>query len=200
MASMWRRAMLYLGLGPDDEYDEYDGPDDHGYQAPQPAYQQQAQPQPAAVAPPGPSAVSAPPGPPGPHRHTAAEPSPESAIGAVRPMRESEPAVTMRPRPAVVRPIQPSISAKPYVVSPTSFNEAQEVADKFKGNQPVIVNLQGAERDLSRRLIDFASGLCYGLGGQMDKVANQVYLLTPSNVEVSAEEKRRLQERGLYDS
>ena len=207
---MWRRAMLYLGLGPDDEYDDYDAHDDHGYQAatPQPAYQSQHQPQhqPAAVAPPGPSPSGppgspVPPGPPGPQRQMAPEPVIESAIGAVRPMpRDSEPAVTMRPRSSVVRPIQPSISAKPYVVSPTSFNEAQEVADKFKGNQPVIVNLQGAERDLSRRLIDFASGLCYGLGGQMDKVANQVYLLTPSNVEVSAEEKRRLQERGLYDS
>jgi len=89
-------------------------------------------------------------------------------------------------------------TAKPHVVVPTSFNEAQELADKFRGNQPVIMNLQGAERDLSRRLIDFASGLCYGLGGQMEKVANQVYLLTPSNVEVSAEERRRLEERG-YD-
>ncbi|MGH2684100.1 MAG: cell division protein SepF [Actinomycetota bacterium] len=203
---MWRRAMLYLGLGPDDEYDEYDAHDDHGYQAApqQPAYQSHHQP--AGMVPPGPGSSAppgspVPPGPPGPQRQMASEPVVEPAIGAVRPMaRDSEPAVTVRPRPSVVRPIQPSISAKPYVVSPTSFNEAQEVADKFKGNQPVIVNLQGAERDLSRRLIDFASGLCYGLGGQMDKVANQVYLLTPSNVEVSAEEKRRLQERGLYDS
>jgi cell division inhibitor SepF len=61
------------------------------------------------------------------------------------------------------------------------------------------MNLQGADRDLSRRLIDFASGLCYGLGGQMERVANQVYLLTPTNVEVSPEERRRLHERG-YDT
>ena len=98
----------------------------------------------------------------------------------------------------MVRPIAVTPNAKPHVVVPTSFNQAQEVADKFKGNQPVIVNLQAADRDLARRLIDFASGLCYGLAGQMEKVANQVYLLTPSNVEVSAEERRRLQERG-YD-
>ena len=98
----------------------------------------------------------------------------------------------------MVRPIAVTPNAKPHVVVPTSFNQAQEVADKFKGSQPVIVNLQAADRDLARRLIDFASGLCYGLAGQMEKVANQVYLLTPSNVEVSAEERRRLQERG-YD-
>ena len=94
-------------------------------------------------------------------------------------------------------PVTPN--AKPFVVMPTSFNQAQDVADKYKGSQPVIMNLQGADRDLSRRLIDFASGLCYGLGGQMERVANQVYLLTPTNVEVSAEERRRLHERG-YDT
>jgi len=78
------------------------------------------------------------------------------------------------------------------------FNDAQEIGDKLKPNQPVIFNLQGVDRDLSRRLIDFSSGLTYGLGGQMERVAEQVFLLTPSNVEVSPEEKRRLQERGLY--
>ena len=94
-------------------------------------------------------------------------------------------------------PVMPN--AKPFVVMPTSFNQAQDVADKYKGSQPVIMNLQGADRVLSRRLINFASGLCYGLGGQMERVANQVYLLTPTNVEVSQEERRRLQDRG-YDS
>ncbi|MDZ7734057.1 MAG: cell division protein SepF [Acidimicrobiia bacterium] len=93
----------------------------------------------------------------------------------------------------MVRPVPVAPNAKPFVVSPSSFNHAQEVADKFKANQPVIVNLQGVSRELSRRLIDFSSGLCYGLGGQMERVAGQVYLLTPSNVEVSAEERRRLQ-------
>ena len=82
------------------------------------------------------------------------------------------------------------------VVSPSSFAAAQEVADKFKANRPVIMNLQGVDRDLRRRLIDFASGLCYGLGGQMERLVNQVYLLTPGNVEVSADERRRLEERG----
>ncbi len=92
-----------------------------------------------------------------------------------------------------------SSNAKPHASRPLSFNHAQEVADKFKGSQPVIMNLQSADRDLARRLIDFASGLCYGVGGQMERVANQVYLLTPSNVEVSAEERRRLQERDYSD-
>jgi cell division inhibitor SepF len=112
---------------------------------------------------------------------------------------EAAPGVVPKPRTGVVRPIPSTPNAKPHVLVPTSFNDAQEIADKFKSNTPVILNLQNVDRELSRRLIDFASGLCYGLGGTMEKVANQVYLLTPSNVEISAEERRRLQERGLYD-
>ncbi|CAN5845310.1 hypothetical protein BH24ACT3_BH24ACT3_08590 [soil metagenome] len=192
MAAMWRKAMLYLGLGPDEEYDDYDVPDD-------------VSPQPSAVNRSGRSAGSSSGG--GSGSAHPVEPSEPASSGAVRtssPQRADDGnggvgGVATRPRSAVVRPMPVSATAKPHVVVPTSFNQAQEVADKFKGNQPVIVNLQGADRDLSRRLIDFASGLCYGLGGQMDKVATQVYLLTPSNVEVSPEERRRLQERGLYD-
>jgi len=107
-------------------------------------------------------------------------------------------AVTVQQRPSVVRPFSQPQAAKVHVVVPVGFNDAQEIGDKLKANQPVIFNLQGVDRDLSRRLIDFSSGLTYGLGGQMERVAEQVFLLTPSNVEVSPEEKRRLQERGLY--
>ncbi len=107
-------------------------------------------------------------------------------------------AVTVQQRPSVVRPFTQPQAAKVHVTVPVGFNDAQEIGDKLKANQPVIVNLQGIDRDLSRRLIDFSSGLTYGLGGAMERVAENVFLLTPSNVEVSAEEKRRLQERGLY--
>jgi cell division inhibitor SepF len=104
-----------------------------------------------------------------------------------------------RPRPSVIRTMPSSQqAAKVHVVEPRGFNDAQEVGDRLKVNQPVIINLQGLDRDLQRRLIDFSSGLAYGLGGSMQRVADQVFLLTPSNVEVSQEEKERLQARGLY--
>ena len=168
MASMWRRTMLYLGLGPDDEYDD-DAPDERASG--------------------------------GPARHLPPEP-PEPPTGAVRPLpsdteRVREPELTSvgRPRAGVVRPLVAApASAKPYAVSPTSFNEAQDVADKFMAGVPVIVNLQDVDRDLSRRLVDFASGLCYGMRGQMERVTHQLYLLTPAHVEVSPEEKRRIRE------
>lgn len=199
---MWRKALIHLGLGDDADYDQYqvDGP------APQPDREDQSHR-------------------PAPGRQAAPEPllptypDEPSAIGEVRPINTRGPAArevvagsgqtitptgvgggaggsSIRPRPQVVRPVPITANAKPHVVVPASFNQAQDVADKFKTNQPVVMNLQGADRELSRRLIDFASGLCYGLGGQMERLVNQVYLLTPGNVEVSADERRRLEERG----
>ena len=82
---------------------------------------------------------------------------------------------------------------------PKSFNDAQDVADKFKDSIPVIINLQGSDSDLSKRLIDFASGLTYALDGGMQRIADNVFLLTPRNVEVSAEERARLIEKGFFN-
>ena len=85
-----------------------------------------------------------------------------------------------------------------HLVIPKSFNDAQDVADKFKDAIPVILNLQGADSDLSKRLIDFASGLTYALDGGMQRIADKVFLLTPRNVEVSAEQRAALLERGGF--
>jgi cell division inhibitor SepF len=86
-----------------------------------------------------------------------------------------------------------------HLVIPKSFNDAQDVADKFKDSIPVIINLQGSDPDLSKRLIDFASGLTYALDGGMQRIADKVFLLTPRNVEVSAEERARLIEKGFFN-
>ncbi len=121
----------------------------------------------------------------------------------IRSRREREeaapaPAPTVTPpRASAVKPI-PMPATRVHVMDPKGFNDAQEVGDRLKNGQPVILNLQGVDRDLQRRLIDFASGLAYALNGTMSKAADQVFLLTPSNVEVSEEEKERLQARGLY--
>ncbi|HEX2273298.1 MAG TPA: cell division protein SepF [Acidimicrobiales bacterium] len=178
MASVWRRTMVYLGLVDDDEYEEYETYEEPA-PAPKPAPRRAAVPEPAY------------------------EPEPASAGVRTLPREPREPpqesGITIQ-RPAVVRAVSTAQQPKVHLVAPGGFNDAQEIGDKFKASQPVIVNLQGVNRELSRRLIDFASGLTYGLGGQMERVAEQVFLLTPSNVEVPAEEKRRLQERGLYRS
>jgi cell division inhibitor SepF len=86
-----------------------------------------------------------------------------------------------------------------HLVIPKSFNDAQDVADKFKATIPVILNLQGTDTDLAKRLIDFSSGLTYALDGGMQRIADKVFLLTPHNVEVSAEERARLVEKGFFN-
>jgi cell division inhibitor SepF len=86
-----------------------------------------------------------------------------------------------------------------HFVAPKSFNDVQDVADKFKDSIPVILNLQGTDTDLSKRLIDFSSGLTYAMDGGMQRIADKVFLLTPHNVEVSAEERARLVEKGFFN-
>jgi cell division inhibitor SepF len=100
-----------------------------------------------------------------------------------------------RPR---LRSVDPGPPAKVHLVVPRSFNDAQQIADRFKAQLPVIVNLQGSDTELSKRLIDFASGLTYALDGSMQRVADKVFLLTPRNVELSAEERARALERGGF--
>jgi cell division inhibitor SepF len=198
MASMWRRAMVYLGLQDDDpdyggEYESYAAyadddarghdslDDDHGERPRRDGGGYEQEPEPAAAARPG----------VGSERRAA-------MIGERR--GRDEPASPPAPRPSVVRTIGPTTAARVHIVEPQSFNDAQEVGDRLKANQPVILNLQGIPKELQRRLIDFSSGLAYAVGGQMAKVNDQVFLLKPSDVEVSQEEKERLQARGLYQS
>ena len=97
------------------------------------------------------------------------------------------------------RPNGRSGEVRVHFVAPKSFNDVQDVADKFKDAIPVIINLQGTDTDLSKRLIDFSSGLTYALDGGMQRIADKVFLLTPRNVEVSAEERARLVEKGFFN-
>ena len=107
------------------------------------------------------------------------------------------------PAGARSRPLRPvgngGADVRVHLVTPYSFNDAQEVADKFKQAVPVILNLQTTDAELAKRLIDFTSGLTYALEGGMQKIADKTFLLTPRNVEVSAEEKARLVEKGFFN-
>lgn len=169
--TFFKRAMDYLGLGPDDAYDDYLYEDED----PQP---RQRRPVDVDVR---------------PQRPTRDESLSEGVVRTLPsrptfPSRDFDPSQARRdrdesgvqsrpqrvPRPAVVP------TAEPATVRALRFDQAQEVADRFKEGQPVIMNLEGSDREVARRLIDFASGLCYGLDGSMEKVANGVYLLKPN--------------------
>jgi cell division inhibitor SepF len=117
-------------------------------------------------------------------------PSEESAAGASPAPR--------RERSTRLRSVSSPAPAKVHLVAPRAFNDAKGIADRFKAQMPVILNLQGADTELSKRLIDFASGLTYALDGSMQRVADKVFLLTPRDVELSAEERARALERGGF--
>jgi cell division inhibitor SepF len=128
-------------------------------------------------------------------------PEPRRRSGSRRAaVAEAEPRTSSGRRGAVVTAM-PSLQAPRFhLVQPTAFNDAQEIGDKFREGFSVIMNLQTAEPDLSRRLVDFASGLAYGLGGSMQPAAERVFLITPAGVAVSAEERRRfLEDRGFFN-
>lgn len=176
--SFWKGTMEWLGLGPDDAYDDYEY--EEYEEAPPPRSRRQAEPE-------QPRRRSAPAHDDGPDGVVRTMPSRPTF-----PSRDFDPAQARRerdrdrddssvqPRPQRGAGPRPAPTGEPAAVSPRRFDQAQELADKFKEGQPVIMNLEGAEREVARRLIDFASGLCYALDGAMEKVANGVYLLKPT--------------------
>ena len=88
---------------------------------------------------------------------------------------------------------------KVYLSVPRTFNDAQPIGDRYKRGIPVIINLQTVEASLAKRLIDFASGLTYALEGRMQRIADKVFLLTPENVELSAEDQARYLDAGFFN-
>ncbi|MFM8971125.1 MAG: cell division protein SepF [Actinomycetota bacterium] len=186
--SVFHKTMVWLGLVDDEAYDILEDDLYGGEPAARPAPRDE-RPLPTPEA-----------------RRPAAPAAAEPGLTVVRSRRTDAPvAPAPAPRPTAAPPPriavrQPMAAARVHVMEPRGFNDAQEVGDRLKAGQPVILNLQGVDRDLQRRFIDFASGLAYALSGTMSKAAEQVFLLTPSDVEVSAEEKERLQAEGLYRS
>jgi cell division inhibitor SepF len=100
--------------------------------------------------------------------------------------------------PASVTPV--SANMKMHIVEPKSFTEAQSIADKFKQGTPVIMNMASTSPDLAKRLLDFASGLTYGLDGGLQKVSDRVFMLTPHNIDVTDADRRRMRDTGLFSA
>jgi cell division inhibitor SepF len=122
------------------------------------------------------------------------DPEPEDAqrTSILRPRADSR-------RVRNLEPVRNPGASRVHLILPRSFNDAQQLADRFKVGVPVILNLQSADAELSKRLIDFASGLTYALDGGMQRIADKVFLLTPQDVELSAEDRARMLERGFFN-
>lgn len=181
----WNRALVYFGLAEDPEYRYEEDDDSYG--------------EPDTID----ETISQPP----PRRRRGAESS--GGGNNVRRLRREEPANDIdeifadeppRRRTRNLRPVSDGgADVQVHFVTPRNFNDAQEIADRFKRDVPVILNLQSTGADLAKRLIDFASGLTYAMDGGMQKIADKTFMLTPANVEVSAEEKARLVEKGFFN-
>ncbi len=157
--SFFRRAMDYLGLSGDEGYDDYD------------MSMEYERPRPARGVPPVEQEYSAEVQRPAPRprvEDTGATRRPDDSGLQVRPIGAPRSTPTVRPVGG---------AAETVTVRPRNFNGVKEIADSFRDGYPVIINLEDCEPGMSRRIIDFASGLCYGLGGTVEKVGTGVFLL-----------------------
>src|SRR3954467_134304 len=184
LADVWSRTLVYFGLAEEDDEDDWD---EDGYATHEELERTYAE---------RPNVRRL-----QPRRNkrdfddwTESEQANAQARSTVRSLRRQERKLEVAPAPAAASP-----SVQVHLVIPRSFNDAQQIADRFKEGGPVILNLQGNATELWKRLIDFASGLPYALDGGMQRVADKVFLLTPRNVSVSAEERAKLLERGFFN-
>jgi cell division inhibitor SepF len=169
----WHRALVYFGLAEEHEhgpeYDEDFGPEEEGIEARRESGQVR--------------------------RLPSSRRARRDEIDDI--FADDEPISATRTR--VLRPVGEDSDVKVHLVIPRNFNDAQQVADQFRRSVPVILNLQTTDHELSKRMIDFCSGLTYALEGGMQRIAEKIFLLTPRNVEVSAEEKARLLDKGFFN-
>jgi cell division inhibitor SepF len=174
--AFWHRVKVMLGLA--DEYDEYD---DEYYEEDEDTEEY-------------------------PSRAPAAPASPYAADSAsVRRVSREPDVARAREAAPVLRSVGASAptgapTVRIHTVEPRSFSEVQSIGDKFRAGQPVILNLVATDADVARRLLDFASGLTYGLGGAIQKVSDKVFMLSPANVDVSPNDKARLRDSGIFST
>ncbi|MGN6330612.1 MAG: cell division protein SepF [Motilibacteraceae bacterium] len=198
MAGAMRRMGIYLGLvEEDDRYDEYgeydDYEDEHGYDEPEKARDvrdvrdvhdgREAH-----------GATRAVHGVHGGGHAVASREERTRTIAAVR--DESRPAER---RPSVVQPTPVGSLDRITTIHPRAYNDAKTIGETFRGGIPVIMNLTDMDDQDAKRLVDFAAGLVFGLRGTIERVTNKVFLLSPANVSVTAEDKARMAESGFFN-
>jgi cell division inhibitor SepF len=170
MAGAMRKAMVYLGLVEEDDRYEYDEYDE-GYDAD--GYDQRAESHDGGR---------------GTHRTAGATALREERHGSVATMPER----------------RPSLSAsrafdRITTIHPRTYNEAKQIGESFRESTPVIMNLSDMDDSDAKRLVDFAAGLVFGLRGTIERVTNKVFLLSPADVTVTAEDKARMAESGFFN-
>lgn len=110
---------------------------------------------------------------------------------------EVEPLISKRGNKVVS--IKTATSAKVLIVKPSTYEEAAEICDELKNRKIVVVNTTKLENRIAQRLLDFVSGASYALGGSLEEVESGIYVVTPSNIEVSNELKNELNSKGIFN-
>jgi cell division inhibitor SepF len=166
---MWKRTLSFLGLVEEYEDEYADLPDEEPHRG-----------RPAP--------------PPRPERHELTN------VRRIAPVasRVTEPAMRSQPQGPAGDPVRVG-AGQVHVTTPSTFNDVEEVGERFRNGIPVIMNLASASESVAKRMLDFASGLIFGLDGRIERVGDRVFLLTPSGLDVSTEERRRLSERGFFN-
>ncbi|MGI8628458.1 MAG: cell division protein SepF [Geodermatophilaceae bacterium] len=180
MAGAMRKMGVYLGLVEDDDRGEYDPYSDERYDG-YDGYAEDAPGHPAAT----------------------------TDVDRARPPRRSAPAVIGPGGPLAAggvalreRPSSTSPAAAEYRITtlhPRTYNEARTIGEHFRDGVPVIMNLSEMDDSDAKRLVDFAAGLSFGLRGSIERVTNKVFLISPQNVSVTAEDKARLKQNAFFN-
>ena len=113
----------------------------------------------------------------------------------VRKERESEP---KKAKEGKVVNIQATTQFKLVVINPKDFDEAKEIADHLKNKKPVVINLEGIDRDVARKIIDFLSGAVYALDGNIQKVSAGIFLIAPYNVGIMGDMKAEFEKKASF--
>lgn len=205
MAGAMRKMAVYLGLVEDDGYDGrgFDPDDDfepemepepeRDRRRHQPAHQVEREEPARAVSPPAPREPVPHPAPLPAESGRPARIAPVASITPERPNLEKNAPVIM---PKVVS------EREPYRITtlhPRTYNEARTIGEHFREGTPVIMNLTEMDDTDAKRLVDFAAGLVFGLHGSIERVTQKVFLLSPANVDVTAEDKARIAEGGFFN-
>jgi cell division inhibitor SepF len=143
-----------------------------------------------------------------PRRPWAEPPARQSAMTGMSGMTQAPPpvrgALAVEPQPEPVVRTRPSQEQAVHPLSkittlhPSSYMEARTIGERYRDGNPVIMNLTEMSDADAKRLVDFAAGLAFALRGSMDKVTNKVFLISPPDVDVTAEDRRRIAEGGFF--
>jgi cell division inhibitor SepF len=182
--AVMRKAMVYLGLVEDDveqydDYDEYEAPAHAPAARRSPAHQPPAEPE---------------------YARRSSTPELRDRSGGYLSGRSGGAATAMALAPTPSGWADPTAgSVRVTTLHPRTYNEARAIGEHFREGTPVIMNLTEMDDADAKRLVDFAAGLIFGLRGSIERVTAKVFLLSPQNVEVTAEDKQRIAEGGFFN-